>query len=355
MVSRNLTVDVAKGIGIILVVIGHNWSVLHPKGELFRIIFSFHLPLFFFLSGIFLKASNSLSTFLGSRAELLLKPYFIVLTTLGLTQLLWAVLRGTVTIGNVYYWWGLAYSTGKTISWAPLWFLPHLFISSTFALMVVKIVKRKWWITAISILLLVLGIHYIDTFWDQNYIYGTIISISDISVSFGGSAARVPGLPWSFDLLPITTSFLLCGYVVSDLVKTMTFNSIGFVIAVITFSCLHYYFNETIDLNSRIYGIPIISTLQAAMGIYITMSCAALIQRYSILRQPLAYIGSGTLFILMFHDTIQVNIYELLAKIGDRPYVNSSLSLMAGIILPILLGEIANRLKFFSILLFPSK
>ena len=41
MNGRNTTIDVAKGIGIILVVAGHNWSVLHPKGEVFRIIFSF--------------------------------------------------------------------------------------------------------------------------------------------------------------------------------------------------------------------------------------------------------------------------------------------------------------------------
>lgn len=29
MISRNGTVDVSKGIGILLVVLGHNWIVLH--------------------------------------------------------------------------------------------------------------------------------------------------------------------------------------------------------------------------------------------------------------------------------------------------------------------------------------
>ncbi|MEO7862090.1 MAG: acyltransferase family protein [Nitrospirales bacterium] len=64
---RNKTVDIAKGLGILLVVFGHNWIVLHEKGELFRVIFSFHVPLFFFLSGIFFKETTSLFSLIRSR------------------------------------------------------------------------------------------------------------------------------------------------------------------------------------------------------------------------------------------------------------------------------------------------
>ncbi len=81
-------IDITKGIGIILIVFGHNWIVLHEKGELFRMIFSFHVPLFFFLSGIFLKASTQFRGFLLSRADSLLKPYFVVLAVLGALSLL---------------------------------------------------------------------------------------------------------------------------------------------------------------------------------------------------------------------------------------------------------------------------
>jgi fucose 4-O-acetylase-like acetyltransferase len=61
VVSRDLTLDVAKGIGIILVVIGHAWRGLDSAGmignpDLFRIIdqliYNFHMPLFFLLSGM---------------------------------------------------------------------------------------------------------------------------------------------------------------------------------------------------------------------------------------------------------------------------------------------------------------
>lgn len=58
---RDVSLDVAKGVGIILVVIGHAWRGLESAGMigdpwLFRLvdtlIYNFHMPLFFLLSGI---------------------------------------------------------------------------------------------------------------------------------------------------------------------------------------------------------------------------------------------------------------------------------------------------------------
>lgn len=59
--TRDLSMDVAKGVGIILVVIGHAWRGLESAGLignawLFRLIdqliYNFHMPLFFLLSGM---------------------------------------------------------------------------------------------------------------------------------------------------------------------------------------------------------------------------------------------------------------------------------------------------------------
>ena len=63
--SRDMSLDVAKGIGIILVVIGHAWRGLDSAGmigspDLFRVIdtliYNFHMPLFFLLSGMTYQA-----------------------------------------------------------------------------------------------------------------------------------------------------------------------------------------------------------------------------------------------------------------------------------------------------------
>lgn len=50
---RNDNLDVLKGLGILLVVIGHSEYVLRGKGELFNLIYSVHMPLFFLISGVF--------------------------------------------------------------------------------------------------------------------------------------------------------------------------------------------------------------------------------------------------------------------------------------------------------------
>jgi fucose 4-O-acetylase-like acetyltransferase len=63
--TRDRTLDVAKGLGIILVVIGHAWRGLDSAGmigntTLFRVIdtliYNFHMPLFFLLSGMTFEA-----------------------------------------------------------------------------------------------------------------------------------------------------------------------------------------------------------------------------------------------------------------------------------------------------------
>lgn len=46
--ERDNTVDILKGIAILLVVIGH----FSPVQQVENFIYSFHMPLFFFLSGI---------------------------------------------------------------------------------------------------------------------------------------------------------------------------------------------------------------------------------------------------------------------------------------------------------------
>ena len=66
MENRSHWVDYAKAIGIVLVVYGHVLKGLHSAGikmpeafyELsYSIVYTFHMPLFFFLSGLFFYSS----------------------------------------------------------------------------------------------------------------------------------------------------------------------------------------------------------------------------------------------------------------------------------------------------------
>lgn len=60
--NRVVHIDIARGIAIILVVLGH--CCQSADMALNRVILSFHMPLFFFLSGVFAK-SETAKTLLG--------------------------------------------------------------------------------------------------------------------------------------------------------------------------------------------------------------------------------------------------------------------------------------------------
>lgn len=83
-----LWIDYSKGIGILLVVYGHvlrgiQSSQIGLPWELFKfpdtIIYSFHMPLFFFLSGLFASkwAQKEPKVALLNKIKSLVYPYFI--------------------------------------------------------------------------------------------------------------------------------------------------------------------------------------------------------------------------------------------------------------------------------------
>ncbi len=89
---RNRTIDISKGIAILLMVIGHS---LCPEG-LYKFIYSFHMPLFFILSGYFLKEDSLADTrsFVLKRWKNLAMPLLIC----GIISLL---------LHNVFFHYGL--------------------------------------------------------------------------------------------------------------------------------------------------------------------------------------------------------------------------------------------------------
>ncbi len=82
MKKRNTYYDKLKGLAIVLVVLGHAVQDTFPdtfdQHELFRLIYSFHMPLFMFLSGLVSYSSEKKLDlkWLGKRAASYLLPFF---------------------------------------------------------------------------------------------------------------------------------------------------------------------------------------------------------------------------------------------------------------------------------------
>ena len=64
-------IDIAKGLGIIFVVMGH---VTHDY-LLRQYFYNFHMPLFFFISGLLLSTKLDVSAHLKRRVKSIIVPY----------------------------------------------------------------------------------------------------------------------------------------------------------------------------------------------------------------------------------------------------------------------------------------
>ncbi|HFZ2131086.1 TPA: acyltransferase family protein, partial [Klebsiella pneumoniae] len=132
--NRNEWVDYAKGFGIVLVVYGHISRGLYNSGIISdtkwfhfidSLIYSFHMPLFFFLSGLFLMKSlqvRGLPYFIFNKVDTILYPYLIWSVIQGLTEfLLSKYTNGNVRLSDVF-----------ALLWHPraqFWFLYSLFLN----------------------------------------------------------------------------------------------------------------------------------------------------------------------------------------------------------------------------------
>lgn len=343
--ARSLSIDIAKGLGILLVVFGHNWIVQHENGEMYRIIFSVHMPLFFFLSGIFLSADKRFLTLVRQRSDSLLKPYFIVLVGLALFNAIAA--HG---IGGDYFF-GMLYAAGQSLLWIPLWFLPNLFVAQLIAVAVIKLdYFRASRLRLLPLLVLMLPLGVVLLRAGDEYVPMTLELLP-------GYFRTVVGLPWSLDLVILNTTFLLAGYVAADWIKALDRHALTVtLLAGVLFAGLHILFNDTLDLNERRYDSVLISSLAAFSGIALLLGLSALLGRLSKLARPLAYLGTASLFIFIFHAVVQGRFSGFFQRhLPDLPYAAASLGFVAGVVGPLLLFALCQRSRLLSALLLPKR
>lgn len=117
-------IDILKGIGIILVVLGH----VTLNKDLYHFIYAFHMPLFFIVSGMFLHDKQG---FIRKQAKSLLIPYlsFGLLTFVywWLVESHFRELPASETIWGQFI--NLFFPTGTQHCNVVLWFLPCLFLA----------------------------------------------------------------------------------------------------------------------------------------------------------------------------------------------------------------------------------
>lgn len=318
--KKILWINTLKAIGIILVVIGHNDTVFT------KYIYSFHMSLFFFLSGITFRTDKLTDdkAYVKRRAKALLKPYFIYSIFLYIIWIPLELFQGKeitlkILLNNLI---GIFYSQGshKFMSWGiPMWFLPCMFVVAVGYYYLKKIGKNDE--VKIIIILALLG--YLTRFLPFR-------------------------LPWSLDTALTGIVFYSVGNILREKIISHKPSKKDFklsiVIIISTFILANL--NGRVDFYSNKFSNYIIFYLVAFSMMYVLINLAKSIKPNKILN----LIGTNTLIILAFHIRVLEVIKFGVLKVLDLN-LNFNSVIMGVIILPIVqIGTLLIALKIFNYL-----
>ncbi|WKZ43932.1 MAG: acyltransferase family protein [Anaerolineales bacterium] len=293
MSKRIETIDIARGIGILLVVLAHNdFGFISQYG--YEVIYSFHMPLFFFLSGYFIKTNISFFEFSKKRFHSLLKPYLFTLFLIYATSVSFEKMAFGTAIRRIVK---SLYGTGVYIDWVQLWFLPNLFVVSLYAFIFLVLVGRlnnRWLRLGILTATLALSLPFLKSFYP-------------FSVSLLGNDYELFGLPFSLDLVFLSGFYYILGSEARQLTTEKMFDNYFLLgITGIGVFALNYFIDSPIDLNTRTYSSFFINTFEAIVGILFTLALSRQIDLHTHrLASLFKYFGRISLIILIFHVPIQ--------------------------------------------------
>ena len=321
MEKRIAYIDIAKGLGILVIVLAHNdLAGYHPT--LHKFIYAFHIPLFFFLSGMFFRPERAFGETLRRRFNTLLKPYLFTIFLIYLGEAAFS----NMTFPNIVERIAKSmYATGHYIDWVQLWFIPHLFVVSLFAWLAWRglfgRVKWDWLRWLLLFAMLAAGVLTMSYFWP--------FTAPVINREFYG-------LPFSLDLALASGFFFLVGYEVnrkplekffaSPLVLAASF---GLLLAMIL------TLEPTLDFNTRTYPSLWINTVEALLGIAMILSLARNLEKWSaLLTRIFSYFGRISLVILIFHVPIQETLFGKYTRLGIPTDPAIVLAFLSGVLLP---------------------
>lgn len=331
MSKRIEYMDIARGIGILLVVLGHNdFEALSVYAH--QVIYSFHIPLFFFLSGYFVNISISFVDFFKKRFNSLLKPYFFILFLIYFVSVSFEKMGFSMAITRILK---ALYGTGHYIDWVQLWFLPELFVVSLYAFIFIKLVSKlhnRWITWGILLFTLVASLPFLKTFYP-------------FTISLSGKQYELYGLPFGLDLIFLSGFFFILGNEVRQITSEKTFDNLFILIGTLVgLLVLNYLFTYEIDFNIRQYESFPINTLEAILGIFFVLALSRQIEvRTTRLASAFKYLGNISLIILLFHVPIQAFWSEKVMNVTNNFPLALAVGFVMGVLGPILIYELFIR------------
>lgn len=312
-------IDVLKGWGIILIVIGH----MPIPSVLREWIFSFHVPLFFFVSGYLYKPGKySFKEWIFRKSKSLLIPYLFFMVLCFATN--YFVLGKDV--GSMIPKWIIRGCGG----W-PIWFLYVLFLSELLGDFIYKVTKGK------NTPLLLISLFFAAfSYWCY----------------LGGLH-----LPYKLEVVGISTLYFIVGIIIrqnklfSFFAKPICSNNIAHFLAIVFLLVIDVICAKAIipDLNmiDNKLGIHLPTLCLAIIGIYLSIQISLWLMQHDRLVRLFKYAGENSIIILGVSSPIWLTLLTLMKCVPISMYIRIPLILIfmvGGIILAIYM--INNYLPF---------
>lgn len=302
-------IDVAKGIGILCVVAGHAINQLNPENTTFllstirNVIYSFHMPLFFLLSGFLLNYSLIPREFIQKKITRLVIPYFFSYLVISVFLFVsYILIQVPDSFSAFHYFLGMLYGTlsafvtqTATDIFNPLWFLPALFCALLIGYVLLHVFERDPLLGSLSLIVTIC--------------VGYACALSDIH------------LPWEFDVAMVAQIFVVPGFYLKKSgyseIKSLT----GFSMAVLSLGfVVAFYFNEIPNMAVGNYHDLFLFWVEAVCAIigicYISYYLAA----SSPIEGILSFFGKNALVILCFHTLSNIVIHYVGRFLSPRMY-----------------------------------
>lgn len=226
-------IDVARGIAIVLVVLQH--SVGGQVPELSAFILSFHMPLFFFLSGMFAKPAQNISQMPASilhKCKVLLVPQITLSVVCCVQSLLEGLAQGESLAASLSFSWG--------------WFLSVLFMCTLLFILVTTLIKDTQFI---KIVLLIVS-------------FFSILVVQNTTYSESSDSILVSHL----SILPVAFFFFMLGNLLKN--KIINQQQFPFGLLVLTVVVVLSNINSPVLMYLNEYGNIYLFIISAVAGIY---------------------------------------------------------------------------------------
>jgi fucose 4-O-acetylase-like acetyltransferase len=296
--------DIAKGIGVLLVLFGH---LLQYGGKVSTFIFSFHMPLFYIISGMCFnpEKDSSFESFVIRRFKSLVIPYFLycivgLVFTCAIPGMMTDGMSIDAIANDVFY-----LAAPNIFHVGQIWFLIDLFFVEIFGFTLNKLVFSKSNKKIVSVITILLLIYCgANTTW--------------VSVRY----FVLGRFPWMLDTAITATVFYVVGFLIRrwGVAKTLKRcnKALLSIFAIVLYGLLaHISINYLgwVNIANLMFNNLFLYYTCAFIGALATICISEAICGLTVTK-PLKILGRNSLFLFSIHSIF----LELLAILATRVY-----------------------------------